>query len=232
MKRKACLLIASCSLLAQAGDVCVSPLASIPDDNPAGIEIPIVVEAGPNELVDAVSLSIEIDHPWVGDLVISLESPAGTILTLLDRPGIPSAGFPGPFGCGGRDLDLVFSNDAAFVAEDVCSYSAQPVIEGAVIPSQPLSAFMGETATGVWTLRVSDRSAYDTGVLIESCLSITTTVTCSPDLTGDGVLDFFDVSAFLSAYTAQDPAADFTGDGAFDFFDVSAFLNAYNAGCP
>ena len=55
---------------------------------------------------------------------------------------------------------------------------------------------------------------------------------CPADLTGDGVLDFFDVSAFLSAYNAQDPIADFTGDGLFDFFDVSAFLSAYNAGCP
>jgi hypothetical protein len=55
---------------------------------------------------------------------------------------------------------------------------------------------------------------------------------CEADLTGDGSLDFFDVSAFLNAFNAQDPIADFTGDGMFDFFDVSAFLNAYNAGCP
>jgi hypothetical protein len=55
---------------------------------------------------------------------------------------------------------------------------------------------------------------------------------CPADLTGDGTLDFFDVSAFLSAYNAMDPIADFTGDGTFDFFDVSAFLSAYNAGCP
>jgi FG-GAP repeat protein len=55
---------------------------------------------------------------------------------------------------------------------------------------------------------------------------------CSADLNGDGVLDLFDVSAFLSAFSAQDPIADFTGDGLFDFFDVQAFLNAYAAGCP
>lgn len=55
---------------------------------------------------------------------------------------------------------------------------------------------------------------------------------CLGDLTGDGVLDFFDVSAFLTAYNAMDPAADFTGDGEFNFFDVSAFLVAFNAGCP
>jgi hypothetical protein len=56
--------------------------------------------------------------------------------------------------------------------------------------------------------------------------------TCFADLSGDGVLDFFDVSAFLGAYNAMDPGADFTGDGSFDFFDVSAFLNAFNTGCP
>lgn len=47
-----------------------------------------------------------------------------------------------------------------------------------------------------------------------------------------GELNFFDVSAFLTAYNAMDPVADFNGDGLFDFFDVSAFLAAYNAGCP
>ena len=55
---------------------------------------------------------------------------------------------------------------------------------------------------------------------------------CPADLTGDGMLNFFDVSAFLSAYNSMDPIADFTGDGMFNFFDVSAFLSAYNAGCP
>ncbi|MFG0313691.1 MAG: GC-type dockerin domain-anchored protein, partial [Phycisphaerales bacterium] len=58
------------------------------------------------------------------------------------------------------------------------------------------------------------------------------TSVCQADLTGDGVLDFFDVSAFLSAFTAMDPAADFDGNGVFDFFDVSAFLGAFSGGCP
>lgn len=55
---------------------------------------------------------------------------------------------------------------------------------------------------------------------------------CPADLNGDGTLDFFDVSEFLTAFNAMDPAADFSGDGNFDFFDVSAFLAAFNAGCP
>lgn len=52
------------------------------------------------------------------------------------------------------------------------------------------------------------------------------------DLNGDGLLNFFDVSEFLVAFLAGDPAADFTGDGVFNFFDVSAFLGAFTAGCP
>lgn len=55
---------------------------------------------------------------------------------------------------------------------------------------------------------------------------------CLADLTGDGVLNFFDVSAFLQAFGAQDPIADFTNDGIWNFFDVSAFLGAFAAGCP
>jgi len=55
---------------------------------------------------------------------------------------------------------------------------------------------------------------------------------CPADLTGDGQLNFFDISAFLSAFNAMQPAADFTGDGQYNFFDVSAFLQAFNAGCP
>ncbi|MBO6740428.1 MAG: hypothetical protein JJ916_11265 [Phycisphaerales bacterium] len=55
---------------------------------------------------------------------------------------------------------------------------------------------------------------------------------CPADLNNDGMLNFFDVSAFLTAYNAMDPAADFTNDGMFNFFDVSAFLQAYNMGCP
>jgi hypothetical protein len=55
---------------------------------------------------------------------------------------------------------------------------------------------------------------------------------CAADLTGDGNLNFFDVSAFLAAYGEEDPIADFTGDGNFNFFDVSEFLAQYGAGCP
>ncbi|MHA7814331.1 MAG: M14 family zinc carboxypeptidase [Phycisphaerales bacterium] len=48
------------------------------------------------------------------------------------------------------------------------------------------------------------------------------------DLTGDGLLNFFDVSAFLSAFNAGDLLADFDGNGVLNFFDVSTFLGYFN----
>lgn len=55
---------------------------------------------------------------------------------------------------------------------------------------------------------------------------------CSPaaDLSGDGEVDFFDVSLFLTAFNNQDPIADTNGDGNHNFFDISLFLNQFNDG--
>lgn len=48
-----------------------------------------------------------------------------------------------------------------------------------------------------------------------------------------GQLTFADISAFLGAFTANDPAADLAAPtGSFTFADISAFLSAFAAGCP
>jgi T5SS/PEP-CTERM-associated repeat protein len=54
---------------------------------------------------------------------------------------------------------------------------------------------------------------------------------CEADFNNDGLLDFFDVLAFLDAFATGDPQADLNNDGLFDFFDVLAFLNFWSAGC-
>lgn len=56
---------------------------------------------------------------------------------------------------------------------------------------------------------------------------------CSPaDLNNDGLLNFFDISGFLTAFNANESVADFNADGLLNFFDISAFLKAFSAGCP
>jgi len=55
---------------------------------------------------------------------------------------------------------------------------------------------------------------------------------CPGDVNNDGELNFFDISAYLGLFSANDPRADFDGDGTFNFFDVSDFLSMFGAGCP
>ncbi|MFK7759708.1 MAG: GC-type dockerin domain-anchored protein [Phycisphaerales bacterium] len=220
-----------------AQDFCVTPNASIIDNTPAGIMIPIQVDVSPSESVASLEVSLDIAHDWVGDLVIRLRAPSGTEITLMNRPGIPSSGipstgFPGPFGCGGQNIDATFSDQAAVAAESLCSTTAVPVITGMVIPDQPLGTLIAEPAAGQWVLIISDESITDAGVVLGACLSLTTTINCPADLTADGNLNFLDVSAFLTAFGSSDPIADFTNDGNFNFLDVSEFLSQFGQGCP
>lgn len=55
---------------------------------------------------------------------------------------------------------------------------------------------------------------------------------CAADLNDDGTLDFYDLSAFLTAFNNQDPAADFNSDGTYDFYDISTFVVSFQRGCP
>jgi hypothetical protein len=87
-----------------------------------------------------------------------------------------------------------------------------------------------------WMMGFTDTSVVYHGWNIDDVVlsGVAPIVSCPADLAPpQGVLDFFDVSAFLAAYNTQQPPADFAAPfGVFDFFDVSAFLASYNAGCP
>ncbi len=54
---------------------------------------------------------------------------------------------------------------------------------------------------------------------------------CPGDFNFDSQVDFFDISAFLSAFASQSSSADLNGDGNYNFFDVSEFLTLMNQSC-
>ncbi len=104
-------------------------------------------------------------------------------------------------------------------------------LDGAAVPDVPfeLPTFGTETASVIY-------SSVPESVGVDASLGMVIvangTASCAADINGDGQLNFFDVSNFLSAFGAMDSAADFTNDGLFNFFDVSAFLAAFAVGCP
>jgi hypothetical protein len=82
------------------------------------------------------------------------------------------------------------------------------------------------------TLLVLDFAARDVYVLRPA-----TDPSCPCDspanLNCDGVLNFFDISAYVQNFNAQDPSADLASPfGTFNFFDVAAYVSIYNQGCP
>lgn len=80
------------------------------------------------------------------------------------------------------------------------------------------------TDTTAWVRNESLRSTF----MSESREFIVDGCSLAADFTNDGTLNFFDVSAFLDAFSDRSPEADFDQDGRFNFFDVSAFLSAYS----
>ncbi|RMH24172.1 MAG: hypothetical protein D6692_13880 [Planctomycetota bacterium] len=57
---------------------------------------------------------------------------------------------------------------------------------------------------------------------------------CPADLAPPvGVLNIFDIQAYIALYNAQDPAADLAAPfGVWNIFDIQAYIASYNAGCP
>jgi subtilisin-like proprotein convertase family protein len=76
-----------------------------------------------NTILD-LNVTVEIDHPWVGDLVIKLKGPSGQIVTLMSRPGLIEAADNGngtsPEGSHlSRFQPIAFNDSAAKSAEQI-----------------------------------------------------------------------------------------------------------------
>ncbi len=79
----------------------------------------------------------------------------------------------------------------------------------------------------------SDFAVCGLGGIVQVYLNLCQGRNCPVDLNQDGSLNFFDISVFINAYSANDQIADIAEPaGSWDFFDVSAFINAFSSGCP
>lgn len=102
-------------------------------------------------IISDANITVNIAHTWVNDLRVTLISPAGTQVQLVNRP-CTSASL--------RNITATFDDSGVPV---VCGNN--PAISGTVIPVQALSAFNGESMNGTWTLRVLDSFAGDGGTI-------------------------------------------------------------------
>jgi subtilisin-like proprotein convertase family protein len=119
----------------------------IPDNDPAGAVSTLNVSGSNCGSLADVNVTLQITHPFVGDLAIVLTNvPTG-------RSALLFAG-----SCGGDDnLNAVFDDQAATDVQ--CPPS------GTFKPANPLSVFNGINPDGAWTLQVMDLASGDVGTL-------------------------------------------------------------------
>ncbi len=123
-------------------------------------------------------------------------------------------------------LDADFAPMAGSPAIDAGDNSAVPTGVTLDLPGNARFVDDPETAdTGIGESPIVDLGAIEFG-------ASTATAECAPDMIEDGVLDFFDVVAFISMWQARNPRADMNGDSQHDFFDVLIYLEMFSNGCP
>lgn len=153
---------------------------NIPDNNTNFTAIPLVVPADPDgdDVITDVNVDFIMRHTWQGDIIVRLQHPDGTSITLMDRPGVPqvsTVGFSADnFGNPTTGVPFFWDDEAANIYDSPAV--ASPGITnptGNWRPEQLLSAFDGKTKAGTWTLLVSDRAAGDTGPVLQWSLHFT-----------------------------------------------------------
>jgi len=95
--------------------------------------------------VYAITVTVDIEHTWRGDLRVVLTGPTGASATLHDRTGSWEADLVGSYGSSG----------------------------GSLTPVDSLSLFVGTNGTGTWTLSVEDTAYGDSGQLDSWGLNLT-----------------------------------------------------------
>lgn len=205
--------------------------AAIPDNSE--VLRTVIVPATSNAMmIQSIRVHAVITHPWVGDLVLRLRNPEGFEVSLLNRAGMPSVGYPGAWGCGGDNVDVWFDDSASAAAELSCPYGQVPILSGALRPFTPLSPMRGLSPTGVWTLIVGDGVAGDVGTLTAACVEMVLVNDCNHN----GVADASDIAAGVSADLNGDGvpdecacSADFDGNSAVDAADLASLLTRWGA---
>lgn len=171
---------------------------AIPDlDDVAGVTSSVTVPAlPPGAVITGATVTLNVNHGWVGDLIFALKAPNGNVLNLdyaltsTGGPGV-TTGFTGTVISSTGTATLVSGTDpwTGIFAPDAV---ATPV---AGIPTAPttLSAtnanvfnFAGlySVPDGVWTLGVYDYASPDAGTLLDWTLTLTYSTTAVVPFTG------------------------------------------------
>ncbi len=120
--------------------VCATPNLAIPDNDPVGVTSSVSVPD--NLTITNVTVTVNVTHTWVGDLIMELRHGPTTV-RLRNRTG--------------GNADNV-----------VGTFPTTLVVDG---PGS-LADFVGQNSSGTWTLFASDNAGDDTGTIANWCVDV------------------------------------------------------------
>ncbi len=183
----------------------------------SSFDVPV---SNPPLQIDQFSVFVDITHSYLGDLNITLTSPAGTVVTLMEYPN----------SFGGRSNMSVLFEDGALPLELTELPDGFETLRGVHAPSESFEAFENEILSGTWTISVIDNLAADWGVLCGTCLIVEASE-CETstqgkiyfDINGNGEQDEDELPlAYNLLSTSQDNSLMTNGQG--------EFINCFEAG--
>ena len=152
---------------------------AIPDYSGTGVYSTLTVDSP--YTVAGVTVTVNVIHPWVGDVALTLVHPDGqTWVRLAEKEG----------GGGDGYWNTTFDDGAP-----TAIYEGQPPFTGSFRPESPLAKFAGMPAAGTWRLYAHDLGRDDVGTLMNWSMTLTLDVPCTPDFRAHASAD--PVSAFV-----------------------------------
>ncbi len=246
MKKLGCILICFAVIhLAQAQVITTgNGTGPIPDDDPSGIVVSFPV-SGLTAPIDSVSLSVTMNHTWVGDLKVHLQAPDGIArIVVFDSTGYKRSGSTGQtVNLGGTyTFSDLAANDWWATATGQLTAFVMPSGEyrsstaGAYNDSEGSysdfggcttrmdGAFHGLAAAqgnGTWTLSVVDQFGGDTGNITSAVLTINednnADLIFADNFDGVSYTAFNQLAASNVLGNCKKSRFDFSGNGLADF---------------
>ena len=124
--------------------------APVPIPDSGSITSTLTIPAGSAVQIADIDVTLNITHPHLADLAVSLTAPMGIPVQLIPSNGLSGADFSGTI------LD-----DAA--ANPLSAGSAP--FTGRFRPGEPLAPFYGNNSEGLWTLTITDTAPGSVGTL-------------------------------------------------------------------
>jgi len=131
------------------------PTGAIPDGSPSGVSFVGTYDGAPaGSTVSGLTVSLNISGGFNGDLYAYLVSPNGTLVMLMNQPGVSLNGF----GASGAGMNLMLTDSTSDLnyhgsIQDVTSGS---YLTGSYNAAGSLANFNGSPADGNWTLYFAD----------------------------------------------------------------------------